>query len=74
MVFDVDILNAESSFSPDLAASQSQHQVVGDGSLRSGVHPWQKLKPSFEILCNDQASNMFCHMRSYDSVDCRLRI
>ncbi|KAK8468742.1 hypothetical protein PHAVU_006G098200 [Phaseolus vulgaris] len=56
MVLDkpVDSLNAESSFSAGLAASQSQHQVVGDGSFRSGFQPWQKLKPSVEILCNDQ--------------------
>jgi len=76
MVLDkpVDSLNAESSFSAGLAASQSQHQVVGDGSFRSGFQPWQKLKPSVEILCNDQASNMFCYKRSYDSVDSRLRI
>ncbi|XP_027931443.1 WD repeat-containing protein 48-like [Vigna unguiculata] len=56
MVLDkpLDSLNAESSFSPGLTASQSQHQVVGDGSFRSGFQPWQKLKPSIEILCNNQ--------------------
>lgn len=32
------------------------HTIVGDGSLRSGLKPWQKLKPSIEILCNNQAS------------------
>jgi len=76
MVLDkpLDSLNAESSFSPGLTASQSQHQVVGDGSFRSGFQPWQKLKPSIEILCNNQASDMFCYMQSHYSADSRLRI
>ncbi|KAG4394157.1 hypothetical protein GLYMA_03G243800v4 [Glycine max] len=29
-------------------------QAVGDGSFRSGFKPWQKLRPSIEILCNNQ--------------------
>ncbi|XP_076946113.1 uncharacterized protein LOC143617437 [Bidens hawaiensis] len=26
----------------------------GDGSFRSGLKPWQKLKPAIDILCNNQ--------------------
>ncbi|KAH7678804.1 WDR48/Bun107 protein [Dioscorea alata] len=33
---------------------QSQFPSPGDGSIRSGLKPWQKLKPSIEILCNNQ--------------------
>ncbi|KAI9099092.1 hypothetical protein K1719_024859 [Acacia pycnantha] len=29
-------------------------QTVGDGSFRSGLKPLQKLRPSIEILCNNQ--------------------
>ncbi|KAK7284291.1 hypothetical protein RJT34_19035 [Clitoria ternatea] len=56
MVLDkpLDSLNAEGSFAPALAGSQSQLQAVGDGSFRSGFKPWQKLRPSIEILCNNQ--------------------
>lgn len=35
---------------------QLQFPSLGDGSIRSGLKPWQKLKPSIEILCNNQAS------------------
>ncbi|KAJ1417069.1 WD40/YVTN repeat-like-containing domain superfamily [Sesbania bispinosa] len=58
MVLDkpVDTLHADNSFAPGLAGSQSQHQAAGDGSFRSGFKPWQKLRPSIEILCNNQAS------------------
>ncbi|CAJ1961000.1 unnamed protein product [Sphenostylis stenocarpa] len=56
MVLDkpLDNLSAESSFPLGLTGSQSQHQEVGDGSFRSGFQPWQKLRPSIEILCNNQ--------------------
>lgn len=33
---------------------QSQLPSLGDSSLRSGLKPWQKRKPSIEILCNNQ--------------------
>lgn len=61
MVLDkpLDSLHADGSFTPGLAGPQSQHQAVGDGSFRSGFKPWQKLRPSIEILCNNQASYMF---------------
>jgi len=60
MVLDkpLDSLNADGNFAPGLTGSQSQHQTVGDGSFRSGFKPWQKLRPSIEILCSNQASNM----------------
>ncbi|CAL5194671.1 unnamed protein product [Lathyrus oleraceus] len=58
MVLDkpLDNLLADGNFAPALTGSQSQLQVVGDGSFRSGsgFKPWQKLKPSIEILCNNQ--------------------
>ncbi|KAK7337859.1 hypothetical protein VNO77_18447 [Canavalia gladiata] len=56
MVLDkpLDSLNADGSFAPGPAGSQSQLQAVGDGSFRSGFKPWQKLRPSIEILCNNQ--------------------
>ncbi|XP_019440510.1 PREDICTED: WD repeat-containing protein 48-like isoform X1 [Lupinus angustifolius] len=44
----------DGSFSPGLAGSQLQVQAVGDGSFRSGFKSWQKLRPSIEILCNNQ--------------------
>ncbi|KAH1259404.1 hypothetical protein GLYMA_03G244500v4 [Glycine max] len=50
----LDSLSAEGSIAPGLTGSQSQHQAVGDGSFRSGFQPSQKLKPSIEILCNNQ--------------------
>lgn len=62
MVLDkpLDSLNADGGFAPGLAG-----QAVGDASLRSGLKPWQKIRPSIEILCNNQASlyvifNVFC--------------
>ncbi|XP_004494665.1 uncharacterized protein [Cicer arietinum] len=58
MVLDkpLDNLHADGNFTPGLAGSQSQLQAVGDGSFRSGsgFKPWQKLRPSIEILCNNQ--------------------
>ncbi|XAR52510.1 hypothetical protein NMG60_11020632 [Bertholletia excelsa] len=54
MVLDkpLDSLNPDGTFAP---GGQLQHSDVGgDGSFRSGLKPWQKLKPSIEILCNNQ--------------------
>ncbi|KHN04046.1 WD repeat-containing protein 48 [Glycine soja] len=60
MVLDkpLDSLSGDGSFAPGLTGSQSQLQAVGDGSFRSGFKPWQKLRPSIEILCNNQASSL----------------
>ncbi|OIW13544.1 hypothetical protein TanjilG_29285 [Lupinus angustifolius] len=58
----------DGSFSPGLAGSQLQVQAVGDGSFRSGFKSWQKLRPSIEILCNNQASYMFFSMLYYDII------
>lgn len=55
----LDSVNAEGSFPHGLAGSQLQHQTIGDGSFRSGLKPWQKVRPSIEILCNNQASYAF---------------
>ncbi|KAK7258759.1 hypothetical protein RIF29_24344 [Crotalaria pallida] len=56
MVLDkpMDSVNADSSFASGLAGSQLLHPAIGDGSFRSGFKPWQKLRPSIEILCNNQ--------------------
>ncbi|KAL8257904.1 hypothetical protein R6Q59_029945 [Mikania micrantha] len=45
----LDSLNIDGTFAPG-----------GDGSFRSGLKPWPKLKPAIEILCNNQvlASDM----------------
>nr|ADN33906.1 nucleotide binding protein [Cucumis melo subsp. melo] len=50
MVLDkpLDNLNPDVPFGPGLSST------VGDVSFRSGLKPWQKLKPSIEILCNNQ--------------------
>ncbi|KAK7269263.1 hypothetical protein RIF29_21984 [Crotalaria pallida] len=56
MVLDkpLDSVNADGNFPPGLAGSQLQHQAVGDGSFRPGFKPWQRIRPSIEILCNNQ--------------------
>ncbi|XP_059652629.1 uncharacterized protein LOC132299822 [Cornus florida] len=56
MVLDkpIDNLSSDATFAPGLPGGQLQHSAVGDGSFRSGLKPWQKLKPSIEILCNNQ--------------------
>ena len=59
MVLDkpLDSVNADGSFGPGLPGGQLQHSTIGgDGSFRSGLKPWQRLKPSIEILCNNKAS------------------
>lgn len=53
------------SLNSDGAAGMSGGQVThpangGDGIFRTGLKPWQKLKPSIEILCCNQASLDFC--------------
>ncbi|KAB2018785.1 hypothetical protein ERO13_D08G230900v2 [Gossypium hirsutum] len=55
MVLDkpIDNLNTIGTFAPGIGG-QLQHSAVGDGSFRSGLKPRQKLRPSVEILCNNQ--------------------
>ncbi|XP_019257429.1 PREDICTED: WD repeat-containing protein 48-like isoform X2 [Nicotiana attenuata] len=51
MVLDkpLDSVNSDGTFTPGM------HGVTGgDGSFRTGPKPWQKLKPSIDILCNNQ--------------------
>ncbi|XP_052193409.1 uncharacterized protein LOC127801914 [Diospyros lotus] len=51
----LDGMEADSTFAPGPPGGQLQHPVVGgDGSFRPGLKSWQKLKPSIEILCNNQ--------------------
>lgn len=56
MVLDkpLDSANSDATFAPGLAGGPVQLSAIGDGSFRSGLKPWQKLKPSIEILCNNQ--------------------
>lgn len=56
MVFDKpsDSANPDGTFAPSLAGGPLQSSAVGDGSFRSGLKSWQKLRPSIEILCNNQ--------------------
>ncbi|KAF3454371.1 hypothetical protein FNV43_RR04818 [Rhamnella rubrinervis] len=58
MVLDkpVDSVNPDGTFPPGFAGGQLQTSAIGDGSFRPGLKPWQKLRPSIEILCNNQAS------------------
>ncbi|OMO98927.1 hypothetical protein COLO4_13633 [Corchorus olitorius] len=58
MVLDkpIESVNTDGTFAPGLGG---QLPAVGDGSFRSGLKPWQKLRPSIEILCNNQASDTF---------------
>ncbi|KAJ6434308.1 hypothetical protein OIU84_017920 [Salix udensis] len=49
----LDNANADGTLAPGIGGPL-QHSVVGDGSFRSGLKPWQKLKPSIEILCNNK--------------------
>lgn len=55
MVLDkpVDSLTADGTIAPSIGGGQIP-PLVGDGSFRSGLKPWQKLRPSIEILCNNQ--------------------
>ncbi|XP_010909218.2 uncharacterized protein [Elaeis guineensis] len=56
MVLDkpIDGGSSDGSFGLGLSSGQSQLSLIADGSLRAGIKPWQKLKPSIEILCNNQ--------------------
>lgn len=58
MVLDkpLDSANPDTTLAPGLAGGPVQLSAIGDGSFPSGLKPWQKLKPSIEILCNNQAS------------------
>ncbi|KAH9688384.1 WD REPEATS REGION domain-containing protein [Citrus sinensis] len=52
MVFDKpsDSVNPDGTFAPPLGGGPLQSSAVGDGSFRSGLKSWQKLRPSIEIL------------------------
>ncbi|KAL5225180.1 hypothetical protein ABZP36_011819 [Zizania latifolia] len=45
--------NADSTFAVGLTSGQPQFSAL-DSSSRLGLKPWQELKPSVEILCNNQ--------------------
>ncbi|XP_027159369.1 WD repeat-containing protein 48 isoform X1 [Coffea eugenioides] len=55
MVLDKPLDNMNSDGMFPVAGGQLPHPAAGgDGSFRSGVKHWQKLKPCIEILCNNQ--------------------
>ncbi|KAL3646265.1 hypothetical protein CASFOL_011445 [Castilleja foliolosa] len=56
MVLDkpMDIMNGDGAFAPGMPGGQIPIPAVGESSFRSGLKPWQKLKPSIEIMCNNQ--------------------
>ncbi|MQM00038.1 hypothetical protein Taro_032771 [Colocasia esculenta] len=47
--------SSDGTFGSGLSSVQSQFSPTGNGAFRAGLKPWQKLKPSIEILCNNQA-------------------
>ncbi|KAJ8760679.1 hypothetical protein K2173_017673 [Erythroxylum novogranatense] len=56
MVLDkpLESVSHDGTYVPGHSGGQSQHSTIGEVSFRSGVKPWQKLKPNIEILCNNQ--------------------
>lgn len=50
----VENIPGDGTCTPGVAGGPLQHSAIGDGALRSGLRPWQRLKPSIEILCNNQ--------------------
>ncbi|KAL3626799.1 hypothetical protein CASFOL_022684 [Castilleja foliolosa] len=56
MVLDkpMDIMNGDGTFAPGMPGGHIAIPAVGEGSFRSGLKPFQKLKPSIEIMCNNQ--------------------
>ncbi|KAL7094510.1 hypothetical protein ACP275_11G107800 [Erythranthe tilingii] len=56
MVLDksLDSASADGTLAPSILGGPGPLPLVGDSSLRSGLRPWQRLKPSIEILCNNQ--------------------
>jgi len=58
----VDNVSTEGTFPP------LPHSSAGDIPFRSGLKPWQKLRPSIEILCNNQASG-YIHLAMKSSFD-----
>ncbi|KAK8545446.1 hypothetical protein V6N13_066728 [Hibiscus sabdariffa] len=68
MVLDkpIDTANTDGSFAPGLGV-QLQHSAIGDGSFRSGLKPRSKLRPSVEILCNNQVLSPDMSLATGDS-------
>ena len=68
MVLDkpLDSANPDATFAPGHTGGPVQLSAIGDGAFRSGLKPWQKPKPSIEILCNNQASGQTSWMDSHN--------
>lgn len=85
MVLDkpIDAGSSDGSFGLGLSTGQPQLSSIADSYVRSGIKPWQKLKPSIEILCNNQVSSeklsrmglqgfVFCsRTESHEFVNCK---
>ena len=52
----LDSVGSDGTFAPGLGGGPLPTSAIGDGSFWSGLKPWHKLRPSIEILCNNQAS------------------
>ncbi|KAL5566956.1 hypothetical protein UlMin_030120 [Ulmus minor] len=50
----LDSVGSDGTFAPGLGGGPLPTSAIGDGSFRSGLKPWHKLRPSIEILCNNQ--------------------
>lgn len=53
----LDPANSDGSFG--LGTGQIPFPPLGDNSLRAGVKSWQKLKPTIEVLCNNQVQTQY---------------
>lgn len=48
-------VSSDGAFSPGLVGAPLQNAAAtGDATLRTGLRPWQRIKPNIEILCNNQ--------------------
>ncbi|KAJ6852660.1 WD repeat-containing protein 48 isoform X1 [Iris pallida] len=54
LVLDKPFEGADGGFGLGLGVGQGHLSSFADGSFRSGAKSWQKIKPSIEILCNNQ--------------------
>lgn len=67
MVLDKPLDSINSDGAAGMPGGQVTHPAIGgDGIFRTGLKPWQKLKPSIEILCSNQASSDFCFCFVWD--------
>lgn len=70
MVLDkpVDNMNSDAAFAGFPVGQLPHHPAGGDLSFRMGLKPWQKHKPSIEILCNNQVNFLTCCTRKWYNI------